>query len=74
MTEHHLEVPSLKEAAQARLSLRLSKCHIVGNLMSRLNYNILIKDVNSLCQRSPTNEIHKVISSANYNLYFSIAM
>ena len=26
------------EAAQARLSLHLSKCHIVGNHMSRLNY------------------------------------
>ena len=30
LTEHHLE------AAQARLSLHLSKCHIVGNLMPRL--------------------------------------
>ena len=27
------------EAAQARLSLRLSKCHIVGNHMSRLKCN-----------------------------------
>ena len=25
-------------AAKARLSLFMSKCHIVGNLMSRLNY------------------------------------
>ena len=30
LTEHHLE------AAQARLSQHLSKCHIVGNHMSRL--------------------------------------
>ena len=31
LTEHHLEFLSLKEVAQARLSLHLSKCHIVGN-------------------------------------------
>ena len=36
LTEHHLEFQSL-EAAQARLSLHLSKCHIVGNHMSQLN-------------------------------------
>ena len=30
LTEHHLEFLSLREAAQARLSLHLSKCHIVG--------------------------------------------
>ena len=33
LTEHHLEFLSLKVAAKARLSLHLSKCHIVGNLM-----------------------------------------
>ena len=33
LTEHHLECLSLKEAAEARLSLHLSKCHIVGILM-----------------------------------------
>ena len=36
LTEHHLEFLSLKEAAQAHLSLHLSKCQIVGNLMSWL--------------------------------------
>ena len=36
--EHHLEFLSLKGAAKARLSLRMSKRHIVGNLMSRLKY------------------------------------
>ena len=36
LTEHHLRVLSLKEAAQACLSLHLSKCHIVGNHVSRL--------------------------------------
>ena len=35
LTEHHLEFLSLKEAAQARPSLHLSKCQIVGNLMPR---------------------------------------
>ena len=34
----HLEFLSLKKAAQACLSLHLSKCHIIGNHMSRLNY------------------------------------
>ena len=33
LTEHHLEVLSLNEAAEARPSLHMSKCHIVGNLI-----------------------------------------
>ena len=32
-----------KEAAQARLSLHLTKCHIVGNLMSWLNYSNILQ-------------------------------
>ena len=36
LTEQHLELLSLKEAAEARLSVHFSKCHIVGNLMLRL--------------------------------------
>ena len=36
LTEHHLMLLSLKKAAQARLSLHLSKCNTVGNHMSRL--------------------------------------
>ena len=36
LTEHHLECLSLKEAADARPSLQLSKCQIVGNHMPRL--------------------------------------
>ena len=36
LTEHHFEFLPLKGTAQARLSLHLSKCHIVGNHMSRL--------------------------------------
>ena len=44
LTEHQLEFLSLKEAAQARLGLHLSKCHIVGNHMTRLicSYNSTI--------------------------------
>ena len=38
LTEHHFEILSLNGAAQAPLSLHLSKSHIVGNHMSRLNY------------------------------------
>ena len=36
LNEHNLEFLSLKEATQARLGLFMSKCHIVGNHMSRL--------------------------------------
>ena len=36
LTEHHLEFLSLKQVTQARLTLHLSKCLIVGNHMSRL--------------------------------------
>ena len=42
LAEHHFEFLSLKEAAQARLSLHMPKCHIVGNHMSRLNYDRFI--------------------------------
>ena len=38
LTEHRLEFLSLKNAAQARLSLHLSKCHIVGKHMSWLKF------------------------------------
>ena len=38
LTKHHLEFLSLKEAVQVRPSRHLSKVHIVGNHMSRLNY------------------------------------
>ena len=39
LTEQHLEFLSLK-AAQACTSLHLSKCHIIGNHMPRLCYNV----------------------------------
>ena len=41
LTEHHFEFLSLKEAAEARPSLHLSKYHIVGNLMPRLKCNAI---------------------------------
>ena len=43
LTEHYLEFLILKEgrAVQARLSLLVSKCNIVGKHMSRLNYLVL---------------------------------
>ena len=37
LIEHRLEFLSLKGVAQIHMSLHLSKCHIVGNHMSRLN-------------------------------------
>ena len=40
LTEHHLEFLSLKEAAQACLSLHMPKYHIVGNLMSWLIFGL----------------------------------
>ena len=36
LAEHHLELLTLNETAQARRSLHLSKWHIVRNHMSRL--------------------------------------
>ena len=49
LTEHHFEVLGLKEAAQARLSLHLSKCHIVGNhVAAHINPKYLEKMV--LCK------------------------
>ena len=42
LTEHHLEFVSLKRAAEAGPSLHMSKCHIVGNLMSQLIFLFFI--------------------------------
>ena len=36
LTKHHLEFLSLKKATQARLSLFMSKCHIVGKHVLRI--------------------------------------
>ena len=39
LTEHHMDFLGLKEAEQARRSLHMSKCHIVGNHMLRLFFD-----------------------------------
>ena len=44
LTERLLEFLSLKEAAQARLSPFMSKSHIVGNHMSRLNFSFKVNE------------------------------
>ena len=38
LTEQHLELLRLNEAAQARLCQHWAKCHIVVNHVSRLNF------------------------------------
>ena len=40
LTEHHLEFLSLTGGAEARPSLHLSECHIVGNHMPWLKCEI----------------------------------
>ena len=55
LTEHNLEFLSLKEAVQARLSLHLSKCHIVGNHMSRLKYELLMLNLDMSCFENSVN-------------------
>ena len=57
LTEHHLEFVSLKkEAAQAHLSLHLSKCHIVGNHMSWLKYSVQV--ILGIDERKPVFGVH----------------
>ena len=51
LTEHHFEFLSLKEAAQARLSLHLSKCHIFGNHVSRLKCTNSLYSPEICCMR-----------------------
>ena len=49
LTEHHLGFLSLKEIAEARPSLHLTKCQIAGNHVSRLiNINLEILTGNPL--------------------------
>ena len=53
LTERPLELLSLKGAAQTRLSLHLSECHIVGNHMPRANIILVPAD-----PRFPPSWIH----------------
>ena len=43
LTKHHLEFLSLKGGCKAGLTLQLSKCHIIGNHMSRLIFSQFFK-------------------------------
>ena len=56
LAEHHLEFLNLKEAVHAHLSLHLSKCHIVGNHMSRL---ICVPALGTHCHSFLANILHK---------------
>ena len=49
LTEPHLEFLSLKEAADARLSQHLSKCHIVGNHISWLKSFFIVTSRHADC-------------------------
>ena len=46
LTKHHLEFLSLEGAGQARLSLHLSKYHIVGNQVAA--YMFILSDATNL--------------------------
>ena len=54
LTEHHLECLRLKEAVQARLSLHMSKCHIVGNHMSQLISVFVVSFLESIIAKLAT--------------------
>ena len=53
LTKHLLEILSLKKAAHARLSLHLSKCHIVGKHMSRLIFIMMTFLTQPLIRQPP---------------------
>ena len=58
LTEHHLEFLTLKkEAAQARLSLHLSKCHIDGNHISQIIFILLKSCVPSALKTRLVNKL-----------------
>ena len=59
LTEHHLEFLSLNEAAEARPSLHMSKCHNVGNLMHWLILNSNMIDQKHSKKNSSNQECHK---------------
>ena len=63
LTEHHLEFLSLKGGCEARPSLHLSKCQIVGNLVPRLNliqmfYRLNIKLKRVFMKHCAPNYVH----------------
>ena len=48
LTKHHLELLRLKGAAEARQSLHLSKCYIVGSLMHWLILFTAFRNIDKL--------------------------
>ena len=52
LTEHNLEFLAFKEAAEARPSLHMSKCHIVGNLMHWLKFFFAAEWMKSACLKT----------------------
>ena len=53
LTEHNCELLGLKWAAQARLSLHFSKCHIVGNHVLLHNHNHHLYITKMFCKSRP---------------------
>ena len=54
LTEHHLEFLAQQKAALARLSLHMSKSHIVGNHMLRVKYQFKhTYDTGRMCKTIP---------------------
>ena len=68
LTEHHLEFLSLKGGIQARLSLHLSKCHIVGNHMPWLVFYLL----QYVFQSVPTVPLLKYVLSTEAPLHADV--
>ena len=67
LTKHHLEFLSLKGGSEARMSLHLSKCHIVGNHMSWLIYirnSTIWKRDSSEIERTYRENVHRLKTSA----------
>ena len=64
LTEHHFEFPSLKggcrDSSETHLSLHMSKCHIVGNLMHWLNYYKLITSEVILMSYGSVHPLHLI--------------
>ena len=67
LTEHHLEFLSLKGGREARPSLHISKCHIVGNHMHWLiNVKCLIAGYRRICPSYSTYNCTKLENKIHY--------
>ena len=63
---------ALKEASEARPSLHLSKCQIVGNLMQRLKYHFFAQNIVLFTFGEGTTEYVLLIRSGNSSLILEI--